>query len=112
MLFKLMSGAQTDADADQLDLMMGRMPAIKFVFVWFTVTSSWTLLSILTAVVSDNMIATTERQEEEMALAAFEEDRAELKRDLEELFGVIDKAGTGSLSCQEISDFLRDKENA
>lgn len=37
-------------------------------FVFFMVTSSWTLLSILTAVVSENMISTTSGQEKEILL--------------------------------------------
>eukprot|EP00438_Fugacium_kawagutii_P034699 Skav231170 [mRNA] locus=scaffold3252:311661:317917:- [translate_table: standard] len=40
----------------------------KTAFVFFMVTSSWTLLSILTAVVSENMISTTSGQEKEILL--------------------------------------------
>lgn len=49
----------------------GRLLRLAFstkAFVFFMVTSSWTLLSILTAVVSENMISTTSGQEKEILL--------------------------------------------
>lgn len=74
-LFRVMSGAQSDAEAAALDSIMDDIPTFKFAFVFFMVTSSWTLLSILTAVVSENMISTTSGQEKEILLMSEEEDR-------------------------------------
>merc|ERR1711881_87806 len=38
---------------------------VKFVFITFMVVSNWLLLSILTAVISDHMIASSERTHRE-----------------------------------------------
>ena len=81
-LFRVMSGAQSDSESAALDSaldwfrlvhsetpanrlaqsvqncckhllgIMDNIPTFKFAFVFFMVTSSWTLLSILTAVVA------------------------------------------------------------
>eukprot|EP00913_Durusdinium_trenchii_P018620 g17498.t1 len=96
-LFRVMSGAQSDGESEALDSIMDNIPTFKFAFVFFMVTSSWTLLSILTAVVSENMISTTSVQEKEIQLMSEEEDR-KLKRhiqDLKELFQEINTTGDG-----------------
>mmetsp|Transcript_109338 Transcript_109338/g.210178 ORF Transcript_109338/g.210178 Transcript_109338/m.210178 type:complete len:520 (+) Transcript_109338:2-1561(+) len=76
------------------------------------ITSSWTLLSILTAVVSDNMISTTGAQEEEIKIQNAEEDRCEHVERLTELFNIIDSGGDGQVEREEIEEFLCDRENA
>merc|ERR1719172_377244 len=76
-LFRVMSGAESDEEAHAIDSLMTALPTVKFAFIFFMVTSSWTLLSILTAVVSDNMISTTGQQEEEMRITQDDEDRAD-----------------------------------
>jgi len=106
MLFKLMSGMQTDDDAAKVDLLMHAMPTVKFVFVWFTVTSSWTLLSILTAVVSDNMITTTARQEKFLQMTNADVDRKEHDEELRALFHDIDEDKTGTVTPAELQVFL------
>jgi len=79
---------------------------------FFMITSSWTLLSILTAVVSENMISTTGKQEYEMKLACDEEDRAQHMRELRDLFRCIDITGDGLIQEDEFFAFLDCKENA
>merc|ERR1719191_1613165 len=111
MLFKVMSGAQSDTDAAAIEWIMGKIPTVKFVFVFFMVTSSWTLLSILTAVVSENMITTTEKQEEEMKLTTAEEDRLAHIEELKELFGEMDNDGDGTIDEKELRNFLADPAN-
>jgi len=71
-LFRFMSGAESEDEAAAIDDLMVQLPLLKFAFVFFMITSSWTLLSILTAVVSENMISTTGQQEYEMQLASDE----------------------------------------
>merc|ERR1712072_203685 len=90
-LFRIMSGAQSDVESKAIDQLMTTLPTVKFAFIFFMVTSSWTLLSILTAVVSENMIATTGQQEEEQRITSDDDDRAEHIADLKELFSPLIK---------------------
>merc|ERR550534_2589940 len=67
-LFRVMSGASSDHEAAAIDNILETLPTLKFAFVFFMITSSWTLLSILTAVVSENMISTTREQEAQLRI--------------------------------------------
>merc|ERR1719174_1477071 len=111
-LFRFMSGAQSDEEAYAIDELMTSLPSVKFAFVFFMVTSSWTLLSILTAVVSDNMISTTGQQVEEMKIASDDEDRIEQTRELRKLFDSIGTEGDGLVRERDVTEFLKDKDNA
>merc|ERR1719362_1131275 len=90
LLFKVMNGVLSDVDADAIDELMGRYPTLKFGFVFFMIMSSWTLLSILTAVVSENMISTTQDQEREFSRVIDEELRSQHRDELQRLFVAID----------------------
>merc|ERR1712176_116058 len=85
---------------------------MKMAFVLFLVTSSWTLLSILTAVVSDNMLSTTGAQEKELKIESADEDRQAHIAELEKLFSSIDVSGDGNVLGRELQEFLADKDNA
>jgi len=111
-LFRVMSGAASDDEATAIDELMKALPTVKFAFVFFMITSSWTLLSILTAVVSENMITCTGQQEEEMKLAHAEEDREAHTKDLKDLFSSIDESGDGEVDQAEIKKFLDDTSKA
>jgi len=111
-LFRVMSGAQSDEESTAIDSLMTTLPTIKFAFIFFMVTSSWTLLSILTAVVSDNMIATTHLEADEAKIASDEEDRETHKKELQELFEMIDRSGDGFVEEDDIIEFLKDPEQA
>mmetsp|Transcript_104019 Transcript_104019/g.232266 ORF Transcript_104019/g.232266 Transcript_104019/m.232266 type:complete len:221 (+) Transcript_104019:1-663(+) len=76
------------------------------------ITSSWTLLSILTAVVSDNMISTTEKQEEELRMSNAEEERQEQLDTLRKLFGAIDTNSDGTIDSPELAQYLTDAKRA
>jgi len=110
-LFRVMSGATSDEEAAAIDELMAALPSVKFAFVFFMVTSSWTLLSILTAVVSENMISTTGEQENEMRLASAEQDRANQVLELEDIFKSIDVSCDGLIEESELDNFFRDKDN-
>merc|ERR1719276_283772 len=97
LLFKVMNGVLSDTDAEAIDTLMGKMPTLKFALVFFMITSSWTLLSILTAVVSENMISTTRDQEEELRLAFAEEERQSRMQTLRELFHEMDLSCDGTV---------------
>lgn len=111
-LFRVMSGAQSDAEAAALDSIMDDIPTFKFAFVFFMVTSSWTLLSILTAVVSENMISTTSGQEKEILLMSEEEDRKRHVQDLKELFKEINSTGDGIVRERDLIRFLQNSYHA
>jgi len=111
-LFRVMSGAQSDGESEALDSIMSNIPTFKFAFVFFMVTSSWTLLSILTAVVSENMISTTSVQEKEIQLMSEEEDRKRHVEDLKELFQEINTTGDGIVREKDLVRFLKDTQNA
>jgi voltage-gated sodium channel len=112
-LFRVMSGAASDKEQAAIDELMVSIPQIKFAFIFFMVTSSWTLLSILTAVVSDNMIATTGAQEQELNLSCADEDRQNHIRDLEVLFASMANCDDdGTLDERDLRNFLDNKENA
>merc|ERR1719506_1013674 len=111
-LFRFMSGAQSDEEAYAIDELMTSLPSVKFAFVFFMVTSSWTLLSILTAVVSENMISTCSDQQAEMCMLSDEEDRLSHMANLRELFDELDVNENGSLDMQELNAVLNEKEMA
>jgi len=111
-LFRVMSGASSDEEAVAIDDLMQALPSVKFAFVFFMISSSWTLLSILTAVVSENMISTTEAQQEKMMIASAEEDRVGHIEQLKDLFKVIDASGDGIVDQNELDEFLADKSNS
>jgi len=111
-LFRQMSGASSDQEVNAVDELMKSVPSVKFAFVFFMISSSWTLLSILTAVVSENMISTTGEQQVEMKLVASEEDRARHIQKLSDLFLIIDTTGDGLVSQEELHEFLSHEANA
>jgi hypothetical protein len=119
-LFRVMSGAASDKEQAAIDELMQSIPQVKFAFIFFMVTSSWTLLSILTAVVSDNMIATTGAQEQEFILTSAEEDRQNHIQDLETLFASMASSKVEGAKADEpkaiteedLKVFLQNKENA
>mmetsp|Transcript_114859 Transcript_114859/g.223124 ORF Transcript_114859/g.223124 Transcript_114859/m.223124 type:complete len:876 (+) Transcript_114859:52-2679(+) len=110
-LFRVMSGASSDKEAAAIDAILETLPTLKFAFVFFMITSSWTLLSILTAVVSENMITSTGTQEQELKMQTEEEDRLEHKATLQDLFDEMDEDGSGSIGPAEVAKFLFIKEN-
>merc|ERR1719352_1145356 len=61
VLFKVMNG-----DTEPLEPVFNALPIMKLVVVLYMVVSSWAILSILTAVVSENMIQATEHHREEL----------------------------------------------
>merc|ERR1711879_965997 len=109
-LFRVMSGSPSDEESDAIDALMVTMPQVKFMFVFFMVSSSWTLLSILTAVVSEHMLSTTSQQEKEHRLANADQDRAIRKASLLLFFGIVDVDDSGRVDTQELAAFVYDDE--
>jgi len=110
-LFRVMSSAESEQEAHAIDSVLEALPTLKFAFVFFMITSSWTLLSILTAVVSENMISSTDEQQHAMDLQSEEEDRVAHKDRLAHLFRTIDTDGDGAITQLEIDKFLVTREH-
>mmetsp|Transcript_37480 Transcript_37480/g.67794 ORF Transcript_37480/g.67794 Transcript_37480/m.67794 type:complete len:697 (+) Transcript_37480:82-2172(+) len=101
-LFSVMNQQNWDSVAPLLE----KMPSIKPVYVIFTICSSWALLSVLTGVVSDNMMSVREAQAQKDDDAQ-EEKREWLTRWLRGVFAAADKDGSGALGRSEYRELLR-----
>jgi hypothetical protein len=87
-------------------------PFMKFIFMLFVIMSSWAFLSILTAVVSENMITATEdckKKEEDEEAAKVEKERREK---LKHFFMELDKDGNanGKIERTELDIVLEDQD--
>merc|ERR1712139_344077 len=100
-LFGVMNG-QNWQDIEPL---LDRLPWTKPIFVIFTIYSSWALLSVMTGVVSDNMLDVRLSQEQKDEEAQ-DEKTEKLRRALQEVFAAADKDGSGSLARDEYLDIL------
>jgi len=105
VLFKVMNG-----DTEPVEPLFHALPLSKLAFVLYMVVSSWAILSILTAVVSENMIQATERHRNEL-----EEEIAHTKEDqtreyLIKLFNDFDQDSSGELGEKEFEELLGDSE--
>merc|ERR1719426_771420 len=104
VLFKVMNG-----DTEQVEPLFHACPLSKLVFVLYMVVSSWAILSILTAVVSENMIQATEHHRNELEEEkAFTRDR-EVREYLANLFAEADQDGSNELGEEEFEAMLHDK---
>jgi len=81
------------------------LPWAKPVWVIFTILSSWALLSVMTGVVSDNMLEVRQAQEQKSS-DAWEEFRDRLLQMLTEVFTAADKDGSRSLEKEEYVEIL------
>jgi len=111
-LLRVMSTAASEQESAAIDELVAKLPSVKFAFVFFTVTSSWMLLSILTAVVSETMISTTGQQEYELQIAYDELDRTRHLKELQQLFKQLDVYENGKLDERSLMNFLADAQHA
>lgn len=103
VLFMAMNG-----NAELLTPLFEAFPVTKLVFVIYMVVLSWGILSILTAVVSENMINATEAHREEVELIEQERLCQNSKDWLSEIFDKTDLDGTGMVERQEFEDMMKD----
>merc|ERR1712032_1098349 len=75
------------------------------------VSSSWTLLSILTAVVSESMISSTRSQSQEYDMAHAEEESIAHMEALKKMFSLVDKEADGKISKEGLHKFAKIKSN-
>lgn len=105
VLFKLMN-----ADLGPMTGLFDVMPIMKLITVTFMIISTWSILSILTAVVSENMLSVSENTKEdgEEEADALAKKRSRVK--LAEIFGNLDSDGSRTLSAQEFEAALKDED--
>lgn len=101
VLFLVMNGR-----ADILEPLFVLIPWVKIIFVVFMVVTSWALLSILTAVLSENMIMETEKQDREAKEYEEQTQMDESKQRLETLFKALDKDDSDALDAHEFKKLL------
>jgi hypothetical protein len=102
-LFKLMNG-DTSVVEPITDSISGQL-----LFAVFMVVSNWSILAILTSVVSDNMISSSTKANEEDDRRTREENAIVRKRRLNLVFEEVDKDGSGCVSSEEWETMLADE---
>lgn len=104
ILFRAMTGNVALLD----DLVGEGNWAFDFIFVVFVMLSSWVMVAILTAVVSENMISSTVQMDREQAQAEDELKRARSYDRLLQLFSEIDSDGNKTIDENEFKTMLQD----
>jgi len=104
VLFKVMNGESGD-----LRFLFEVQPAFKLVIAIFMIISSWAILSILTAVVSENMIKATERENRIEREERAKERARSTKAKLEVIFEGQDLDKNGVLTREEFQEIMHDK---
>jgi hypothetical protein len=84
----------------------------KLLFAVFMVLSNWAVLAILTSVVSDHMISTSNRLEEEDRKMEYENNFLSRTRLLNQLFSEIDDDNDGKVTKSEWVAMLQDEDMA
>merc|ERR1712032_1734149 len=101
-LFKLMNG-----DLDVVEPIANYVEG-QLLFAAFMVVTNWAVLAILTSVVSDNMISTSQKANDEDERKHRDELHATRVRRLKMLFGEIDQDGDACISSSEWHTILND----
>lgn len=102
-LFKLMNGDLSVVEPIENYL------AGQLLFASFMVVTNWAVLAVLTSVVSDNMIAASQKANEEDEMKLKAEAHTDRVRRLRTLFAEIDRDGDGVISTGEWKLIMKDK---
>jgi len=102
-LFKLMNGDTSVVEP------IARYVTGQLMFAGFMVVSNWAILAILTSVVSDNMISSSQKANEEDERKIRDELHEQRVRRLKALFNEIDKDGSGCINTSEWNSMLQDR---
>lgn len=103
-LFGLMNGQYWE----DVSPLFHAVPWTKPVWIVFTIISSWSLLSVMTGVVSDNMLETRQRQAD-MDNENVDSARAHQRRILKGMFKSADKDLNGTIERREYMDLLNSR---
>jgi voltage-gated sodium channel len=107
VLFMAMNG-----DPEWLEPAFQILPASRIMFVAYVVLSSWAILSILTAVISENMISATEKNRQEQEK---EDNAVQWEKNVIRLTGVIavaDPNKNGYIERDEFYELIKDRNKA
>merc|ERR1711865_829936 len=85
-----------------------RMPIMKLVVIVYTIVSSWAMLSILTAVVSENMIKATRQFKAEVDAEMFTKTKDRSKVILKAIFEKADQESDNTLTQTEWDSLIAD----
>jgi len=102
-LFKLMNG-----DTSVVEPITGSITG-QLLFAGFMVVSNWAILAILTSVVSDNMITTSQKANAEDEAKKADLEHHQRIRRLTALFMEIDRDGGGTISTAEWEKMMHDR---
>jgi len=105
VLFTVMDGHKSI-----LDPLLNSLPITKVVFMIFVMISEWAMLSILTAVVSENMIAVTEARKQEQESAEQVDKEKEKADELNDIFTHMDLNKDGAINLMEFDAMLKNDE--
>eukprot|EP00928_Gymnodinium_smaydae_P023849 TRINITY_DN19515_c0_g3_i1.p1 TRINITY_DN19515_c0_g3~~TRINITY_DN19515_c0_g3_i1.p1 ORF type:complete len:688 (+),score=206.52 TRINITY_DN19515_c0_g3_i1:272-2335(+) len=87
-------------------------PSSKVAFMLYIVLSSWAILSILTAVISENMIRVTATSAEEQQKEREEQEWLDSMARLGTILGCLDDDGNGRIDASEFRKVIEDEETA
>jgi len=102
-LFKLMNGDLSVVEPIE------NYVAGQLLFASFMVVTNWAVLAVLTSVVSDNMIAASQKANEEDERKLKEDAHTDRVRRLRTLFSEIDRDGDGVVSTNEWKGIMKDR---
>jgi len=105
VLFTIMNG-----DSDNIEDVLTILPAMRWVFMLFTVFSNWAILAILTSVVTDNMVRAAKEHDEEKERQFREIQETETRDKLEGMFDEIDENKNKLLSESEFLSIMEDEQ--
>jgi len=111
-LFRVMCGVASAEESLAVDMVMSSAPCAKFALVFFMITSSWTLLSILTSVVSEEMLHSTDFFFGEEKITESNAARKEHRRKIEDLFEDLDSDHCGTITDRKLEEFFANPKNA
>eukprot|EP00928_Gymnodinium_smaydae_P097970 TRINITY_DN9001_c0_g1_i1.p1 TRINITY_DN9001_c0_g1~~TRINITY_DN9001_c0_g1_i1.p1 ORF type:complete len:1051 (+),score=282.61 TRINITY_DN9001_c0_g1_i1:158-3310(+) len=103
-LFKLMNGDTAVVEP------ITNVAAGQLLFASFMVVANWAILAILTSVVSDHMISSSARAEEEERAKIKEENHVLRVKRLNTLFKLLDADSSGAISTEEWTQLKDDKD--
>merc|ERR1711918_13283 len=84
------------------------MPASRFFFVLYMVLCSWSILSILTAVVTDNMSQVSESNQEEKEKEEAEQEWKESMDKIKDILNKVDMDNNEKICQDEFEKLLQD----
>eukprot|EP00927_Polykrikos_kofoidii_P075294 TRINITY_DN7142_c1_g1_i1.p1 TRINITY_DN7142_c1_g1~~TRINITY_DN7142_c1_g1_i1.p1 ORF type:complete len:483 (-),score=90.01 TRINITY_DN7142_c1_g1_i1:52-1500(-) len=91
-----------------VDIASVNYPLFQLIIVAFIVMTTYTLLSLLTAVITDNII-TAVRNDQEQKMQDMEQERSSFLLSLKEMFNDMDEDGNALLSRDEFQAALEDE---